>query len=183
MMKAAFYDPNPVVILEHKGLYWSKIEGTEGAMSPEPDEEYCIPIGKARTVIEAEQSSLEKGETCGVITYGMGVYWALKAAKEFIGRVEILDLRSLNPLDHDAMNALCQRHGKVLIVTEESIECNFALGLAGRLQRDNFNFLDAAIHIVGSIDTPAIPLNSGLEEVILPNASKVQTAIEKLLNN
>ena len=183
LMKAAFYDPNPVVILEHKGLYWSKIEGTEGAMSPEPDEEYCIPIGKARTVTEAEQSSLEKGETCGVIAYGMGVYWALKAAKEFIGRVEILDLRSLNPLDHDAMNALCQRHGKVLIVTEESIECNFALGLAGRLQRDNFNFLDAAIHIVGSIDTPAIPLNSGLEEVILPNASKVQAAIEKLLNN
>lgn len=183
LMKAAFYDPNPVVILEHKGLYWSKIEGTEGAMSPEPDEEYCIPIGKARTVTEAEQSSLEKGETCGVIAYGMGVYWALKAAKEFIGRVEILDLRSLNPLDHDAMNALCQRHGKVLIVTEESIECNFALGLAGRLQRDNFNFLDAAIHIIGSIDTPAIPLNSGLEEVILPNTSKVQAAIEKLLNN
>ena len=81
------------------------------------------------------------------------------------------------------MNALCQRHGKVLIVTEESIECNFALGLAGRLQRDNFNFLDAAIQIVGAIDTPAIPLNSGLEDVILPNASKVQTALEKLLNN
>jgi 2-oxoisovalerate dehydrogenase E1 component len=183
LIKAAFYDPNPVVILEHKGLYWSKIEGTEGAMSPEPDEEYCIPIGKARTVIEAESSSLEKGETCGVITYGMGVFWALKAAKEFNGRVEILDLRSLNPLDHEAMNALCQRHGKVLIVTEESIECNFALGLAGRLQRDNFNFLDAAIQIVGAIDTPAIPLNSGLEDVILPNASKVQTALEKLLNN
>ena len=81
------------------------------------------------------------------------------------------------------MNELCQKHGKILIVTEESIECNFALGLAGRLQRDNFNSLDAAIAIVGAVDTPAIPLNSGLEEAILPNAIKVQAALENLLNN
>jgi 2-oxoisovalerate dehydrogenase E1 component len=182
-MKAAFYDPNPVVILEHKGLYWSKIAGTEGAMSPEPDEEYCIPIGKARTVQLADDLAIQKGESCGVITYGRGVYWTLEAAKNFAGRVEILDLRSLNPLDHQAMNELCQNHGKILIVTEESIECNFALGLAGRLQRDNFNSLDAAIFIVGAVDTPAIPLNSVLEEAILPNAIKVQSALEKLLNN
>jgi 2-oxoisovalerate dehydrogenase E1 component len=183
LMKAAFYDPNPVVILEHKGLYWSKIAGTEGAMSPEPDEEYCIPIGKARTVQSADDSLIEKGESCGVITYGRGVYWTLEAANNFAGRVEVLDLRSLNPLDHQAMNELCHKHGKILIVTEESIECNFALGLAGRLQRDNFNSLDAAIAIVGAVDTPAIPLNSGLEEAILPNATKVQTALENLLNN
>jgi 2-oxoisovalerate dehydrogenase E1 component len=183
LMKAAFYDPNPVVILEHKGLYWSKIAGTEGAMSPEPDEEYCIPIGKARTVQLADDLAIQKGESCGVITYGRGVYWTLEAAKNFAGRVEILDLRSLNPLDHQAMNELCQNHGKILIVTEESIECNFALGLAGRLQRDNFNSLDAAIFIVGAVDTPAIPLNSVLEEAILPNAIKVQSALEKLLNN
>ena len=182
LMKAAFYDPNPVVILEHKGLYWSKIPGTEGAMSPEPDEEYCIPIGKARLVQEVDAEHASKGESCGVITYGRGVYWALEASKSFPNRVEILDLRSLNPLDHQAMNALCQKHGKILILTEESIECNFALGLAGRLQRDNFNSLDAPIQLLGSIDTPAIPLNCGLEEAILPNAGKVQSALEKLLN-
>ncbi|MEY4861667.1 MAG: hypothetical protein RL059_1371, partial [Bacteroidota bacterium] len=182
LMKAAFYDPNPVVILEHKGLYWSKIQGTEGAMSPEPDEEYCIPIGKARLVQEVVAEQANKGESCGVITYGRGVYWALEASKSFPNRVEILDLRSLNPLDHEAMNALCQKHGKILILTEESIECNFALGLAGRLQRDNFNALDAPIQVLGSIDTPAIPLNSGLEEALLPNAGKVQSALEKLLN-
>jgi 2-oxoisovalerate dehydrogenase E1 component len=182
LMKAAFYDPNPVVILEHKGLYWSKIPGTEGAMSPEPDEEYCIPIGKARLVQEVDADHASKGESCGVITYGRGVYWALEASKSFSNRVEILDLRSLNPLDHQAMNALCQKHGKILILTEESIECNFALGMAGRLQRDNFNALDAPIQLLGSIDTPAIPLNSGLEEALLPNAGKVQTALEKLLN-
>jgi 2-oxoisovalerate dehydrogenase E1 component len=182
LLKAAFYDPNPVVILEHKGLYWSKIPGTEGAMSIEPSEDYVIPIGKARTVLEANESEVEKGNSCGVITYGRGVYWTLEAAKTFEGQVEILDLRSLNPLDHDAMNTLCRKHNKVLFVTEESIECSFTLGLAGRLQRDNFKFLDAPISIVGSIDTPAIPLNSILEAELLPNAEKVKTSLLELLN-
>jgi 2-oxoisovalerate dehydrogenase E1 component len=117
-----------------------------------------------------------------VITYGRGVYWAVEASKEFPGQVEILDLRSINPLDHKAMNTLCQSHGKIMIVTEESIECSFALGLAGRLQRDNFNFLDAPIQIVGSVDTPAIPLNSSLEAELLPNSLKVKSVIELLLN-
>ncbi len=182
LIKAAFYDPNPVLILEHKGLYWSKISGTEGAMSIEPDEDYIIPIGKARTVLRAEESNIYKGESIGIITYGRGVYWSLEAATHFEGKVEILDLRSINPLDHEAMNELIQLHSKVLIVTEESIECSFSLGLAGRLQRDNFKDLDAPIKIVGSIDTPAIPLNSILESTLLPNADKVKSAIEELIS-
>jgi 2-oxoisovalerate dehydrogenase E1 component len=181
LMKAAFYDPNPVVILEHKGLYWSKIPGTEGAMSIEPSEDYVIPIGKARTVLEAETKNVEQGKSIGVVTYGRGVYWTLEAANSFPGQIEILDLRSLNPLDHEAMNRLCQKHGKVMFVTEESVECSFTLALAGRMQRDNFNYLDAPISIVGSIDTPAIPLNSTLEATLLPNAEKVKEAIELLL--
>src|SRR5687768_6130118 len=92
LLKAAYYDPNPVVILEHKGLYWSKIPGTEGAMSIEPDENYIIPIGKARIVQEAAGSAIENGESCVVITYGRGVYWTLEASKQFEGKVEILDL-------------------------------------------------------------------------------------------
>ncbi|MFA7273141.1 MAG: thiamine pyrophosphate-dependent enzyme [Crocinitomicaceae bacterium] len=181
LMKSAFYDPNPVVMLEHKGLYWSKIAGTEGAMSIEPDEEYVIPFGKARVVQEAEQSCIDKGSTCAIITYGMGVYWAIEAAKSFPCQVEIIDLRTLNPLDHEKMNEVAKRHGKILFVTEESTECNFTLGLVGRLQRDNFESLDAPISIVGSIDTPAIPLNSVLEATLLPNADKVKTAIGDLL--
>ena len=181
LLKAAFYDPNPVVILEHKGLYWSKIAGTEGAMSIEPSEDYIIPIGKARIVQEATKENISNGTSCGIITYGRGVYWAVEASLEFAGKVEILDLRSINPLDHEAMNTLCQSHGKIMIVTEESIECSFALGLAGRLQRDNFNFLDAPIQIVGSVDTPAIPLNSSLEAELLPNAEKVKKIIQQLL--
>ena len=106
LLKAAFYDPNPVVILEHKGLYWSKISGTEGAMSIEPSDDYVIPIGKARIVQEATKENISNGTSCGIITYGRGVYWAVEASLEFAGKVEILDLRSINPLDHEAMNSL-----------------------------------------------------------------------------
>lgn len=182
LMKAAFYDPNPVVMLEHKGLYWSKIPGTEGAMSIEPDEDYIIPFGKARVVQEANQKSITKGDSCVVITYGRGVYWALEATKEFEGRVEILDLRTLNPLDHEMINEVARKHGKVMLVTEESVEASFTLGLAGRIQRDNFKFLDAPVSIIGSIDTPAIPLNSILESELLTNATKVKKGLAELLS-
>ena len=181
LMKAAYYDPNPVVMLEHKGLYWSKIKGTEKAMSVEPSDDYVVPIGKARIVQESNPQFVESGESIGIISYGRGIYWSLEAMKAYDGQIELLDLRSLNPLDHEAMNELCQKHSHVIIVTEESVECSFALGLAGRLQRDNFKFLDAPIQIVGSVDTPAIPLNSELELALLPNANKIAEAIEKTL--
>ncbi len=182
LIKSAFYDPNPVVLLEHKGLYWSKIPGTEGAMSIEPDEDYIIPFGKARVVKEATIESQNNGESCVIITYGMGVYWSLEASKQFENKVEILDLRTLNPLDNKKINEVVKRHGKVMLVTEESVEASFTLGLAGRIQRDNFMFLDAPISIVGSIDTPAIPLNSGLERELLPNANKVVSALYDLFS-
>ena len=182
LMKAAFYDPNPVVMLEHKGLYWSKIPGTEGAMSIEPDEDYIIPFGKARVVQEANQSAIDKGDSAVIITYGRGVYWALEATKEFEGRVEIVDLRTLNPLDHEKINEASSKHGKVMLVTEESTEASFTLGLAGRIQRDNFKSLDAPVAIVGSVDTPAIPLNSTLEAALLTNSNKVKEALADLLN-
>ena len=179
LLKAAYYDPNPVVMLEHKGLYWSKIKGTEKAMSIEPSEDYMIPIGKARVVQESDAGFVESGESIGIISYGRGIYWSLEAMNDYKGQIELLDLRSLNPLDHDAMNTLCKKHSHIIIVTEESEECSFALGLAGRLQRDNFKFLDAPIEIVGSVDTPAIPLNSDLELALLPNADKIKKAIDK----
>lgn len=181
LIKAAFYDPNPVVMLEHKGLYWSKVLGTEGAMSVEPDEDYVIPIGKARVVQEASQENLSNGKSCCVITYGRGVYWTKTAAENFENQVEIIDLRTLNPLDMELINSTVQKHGKVLLVTEESVEATFTLGLAGRIQRDNFQSLDAPIMIVGSVDTPAIPLNSGLETELLTNATKVEAKLKELL--
>ena len=182
LLKAAYYDPNPVVILEHKGLYWSKIPGTEGAMSIEPSADYVVPIGKARIALEANAAQIENGESIGIITYGRGVYWSLEAASQFDGQVEILDLRSISPLDINAMEELCQRHGKILLVTEETTQNSFTLAIAGRLQNSCFAHLDAPIEIVASIDAPAIPLNSSLEAAMLPNAQKVATAISKLLN-
>lgn len=181
LIKAAYYDPNPVVLLEHKGLYWSKIPGTEGAMSIEPDEDYVVPIGKARMVHNIGQTDLEKGNTVGVVTYGRGVYWTIEAMKGMENQVEILDLRSLNPLDIDAVNDLAKKHGKVMLVTEESVEATFTLGLAGRIQRDNFESLDAPVKIVGSVDTPAIPLNSILEAELLTSGGKVKSALLELL--
>jgi 2-oxoisovalerate dehydrogenase E1 component len=92
LMKAAFYDPNPIVMLEHKGLYWSKIKGTEDAKTIEPDEDYVIPFGKARVVQDAHEEHILKGNTLTIITYGMGVYWAKTAAKKFENQIEIIDL-------------------------------------------------------------------------------------------
>jgi 2-oxoisovalerate dehydrogenase E1 component len=181
LMKSAFYDPNPVVIFEHKGLYWSKIPGTEGAITVEPDEDYVIPFGKARIVQEADASSIQAGKSCVIITYGMGVYWALKAAKSFPGQVEIVDLRTLNPIDTETMYAAVKKHGKCMLVTEESKEASFTLGLAGRIQENCFEALDAPIKIVGSVDTPAIPLNSILEAELLPNADKVEKVLGELM--
>lgn len=182
LMKSAYYDPNPVVIFEHKGLYWSKIKGTEEASTIEPSEDYILPFGKARIVLEADELKCNAGETAVIITYGMGVYWSKTAAKDFPGQIEIIDLRTLNPLDEEAMYQASKKHGKVMLVTEESIECSFTLGLAARIQKNCFEYLDAPIDIVGSIDTPAIPLNSILEETLLPNGQKVSERIKKLLN-
>ena len=181
-IKSAYYDPNPIVIFEHKGLYWSKIKGTEGAMTIEPSEDYVIPFGKARIVIEANQNNIDKGDSMAIITYGRGVYWALEAAKSFNEKISILDLRSLSPLDEEAIYEIAKKHGKVILVTEESIECSFTLGIAGRIQKNCFEFLDAPIQIVGSVDTPAIPLNSLLEQELLPNAIKIKEVIKNLMD-
>jgi 2-oxoisovalerate dehydrogenase E1 component len=182
LIKAAFYDPNPVVMLEHKGLYWSKVPGTEGAMSVEPDEDYVIPLGKGRVVQSASEENISQGRSCCIITYGRGVYWSISASEKYQNQVEIIDLRTLNPLDMELINSTVRKHNKVLLVTEESIEASFTLGLAGRIQRDNFQFLDAPILIVGSIDTPAIPLNSILETALLTNVNKVEEKLQELLD-
>lgn len=179
LLKAAYYDPNPVVMLEHKGLYWSKIKGTEEAKTIEPDEDYVIPFGKARMVQVAEAS--KDKTTLTVITYGMGVYWAKNAAKNFGGRIEIVDLRTLAPLDEETVFASVRKHSRCLVVTEEPLNNSFAQALAGRISRYCFESLDAPVDIIGAENMPAIPLNSVLEFTMLPNADKVGAAMEKLL--
>ncbi len=182
LLKAAYYDPNPCVLLEHKGLYWSKIKGTEGAKTVEPSEDYIVPFGKARVVQSADPEIEARGESCVVITYGRGVYWSEAAAKAFPGRVEILDLRSIQPVDAEAIFSATKRHGKVVVVTEEPHGSSFGQGIAGRVVDDCFEDLDAPVITVGAVDTPAIPLNETLEATYLPNEEKVREAIERVLS-
>ncbi len=179
LLKAAYYDPNPVVILEHKGLYWSKVPGTEAARCIMPDESYMVPIGKARWVLEAEEPKEESG--LAIITYGMGVHWALHAAQDFPGKVEILDLRSLVPLDTEAIYQSVRKMGRCLVLTEETLENSFAQTIAGRVAEFCFEYLDAPVCCMGARNLPAIPLNSTLEAEMLPNADKLRIKIREIL--
>ncbi len=181
LLKAAYYDPNPVVVFEHKGLYWSKVRGTENARTVEPAEDYILPFGLANSILTADAEWLAKGETLGVVTYGMGVHWALNAAAAYRGRVEVLDLRTLAPLDEASMFALAKRHGKILVVTEEPVNNTFAQSLAGRISEQCFEWLDAPVRTLGAANLPAVPLNSTLEAEMIPSIEKVADAIGKLL--
>ncbi|MFN8922824.1 MAG: thiamine pyrophosphate-dependent enzyme [Sphingobacteriia bacterium] len=181
LFKAAFYDPNPVVLLEHKGLYWSKVPGTKAAMTPEPDRDYVVPLGKGRVAQAADPQKLAEGDTCAVVTWGMGVHWALNASLQYPGQVEIVDLRSLEPLDWPLITEVVLRHGKVMVVTEEPAPNSFAEALTGRIATRFFTRLDAPVQLVGSENTPAIPLNSGLEAAYLPSAEKVAARLGELL--
>jgi 2-oxoisovalerate dehydrogenase E1 component len=176
LLKAAYADPNPVVVLEHKGLYWSKIKGTEGAKTVEPDADYVVPIGRGRIVRAVEP----EGEPSAlVVTYGRGVYWALEAAAGL--PVEVLDLRSLSPWDEELVLERSRAHGRILVLTEEPSVQPFARSIAARIQEECFTALDAPVRVLGAEDTPAIPLNKTLEATYLPNADKVRTALEALL--
>jgi 2-oxoisovalerate dehydrogenase E1 component len=182
LMKAAYYDPNPVVILEHKGLYWSKVPGTINATSVEPSEDYVLPFGKAWVLQEIwKQDDLE---TLTIVAYGMGVHWAYNASGELgmHDQIEIIDLRTLFPLDEDTIMASVKKTGKCLVVTEEPSNNSFARALSGKIQEECFKYLDAPVMTIGSENMPAIPLNSTLEQTMIPSMEKVKTKIEELLN-
>ena len=181
LMKAAFLDPNPVVILEHKGLYWSKVPGTDEAKTPEPSRDYILPLGKGRIALAVAEKVVAKGGTMCIITYGMGVYWATEAAKRFNGKVEIIDLRSLYPLDEVLVFETVKKHGKVLVLTEEQQDNSFAQALAGRISLHCFSYLDGPVEVLGALNLPAVPMNTILEKAMLPGAEKVVARIEKMM--
>jgi 2-oxoisovalerate dehydrogenase E1 component len=111
----------------------------------------------------------------------MGVYWSKNAAKDFPGRIEIIDLRTIVPLDEQAILASVKKHGRCLVVTEEPVNNSFAQSLSGFISNKLFEYLDAPVDVTGSENLPAIPLNSTLEERMIPNAHKVKIAIDRLL--
>ena len=179
LMKAAYYDPNPVVIFEHKGLYWSKIPGTAYAKTIAPAEDYILPFGKASVI---QEIAAREAETMTIITYGMGVHWSLNATKDLKHCVEIVDLRTLYPLDKATVFASVRKAKKCLVVTEESTGNSFSGSLCGLIQEHCFKSLDAPVMLIGAENMPAIPLNSTLEQTMIPSTEKVRKKIEELLN-
>lgn len=182
LIKAAYYDPNPVVIFEHKGLYWSKVPGTHGATSIEPAQDYILPFGKAWVLQEIWPQ--EEDETLSIITYGMGVHWAMNASEELDlqDKIEVIDLRTLYPLDEETIINSVKKTGKCLVLTEEPKNNSFAQALSGKIQEECFKYLDAPVMTLGSKNLPAIPLNSTLEYTMIPSANKVKDKIIELLN-
>ena len=182
LMKAAFLDPNPVIMLEHKGLYWSKVPGTDDARTIEPSKDYVLPLGKANVILQADMEKVRRGETVCIITYGMGVYWAKSAAERFPGQIEVLDLRTLFPIDEEMVLSSVKRHGKVLVLSEEQQNNSFAEALSLRISNDCYHFLDAKVEVMGAKNLPVVPIHLELESAMLPTANKVAERISKLLD-
>lgn len=181
LIKAAYYDNNPVVMLEHKGLYWSKVPGTLGAKTIEPAEDYILPFGIGNVVLAPSEEAVDNGESVCIITYGMGVYWAQAAAEQFPGQVEVIDIRTLFPLDEELIYETVKKHGKVIVLTEEQLNNSFAQALSGKIGQECFRYLDAPVQTIGALNLPCVPINLVLEEAMLPNPKKVAAKIAELL--
>jgi len=166
LMNAAIEDPNPVMIFEHKYLYRSLKEEI-------PNEYYTVEIGKARTVKE--------GADLTIITYGLGVHWAVEAIDAMPGvSAEILDLRTLLPLDNEAIYAAVRKTGKVIVLHEDCMTGGIGGELVALITENCFNNLDAPVKRVASIDTP-VPFTIPLENQFLPK-DRLKVALEELLN-
>ena len=111
----------------------------------------------------------------------MGVYWAKNGSKDLKDKVEIIDLRTIVPLDEEIIFESVKKTGRCLVLTEESISNSFAQALSGKIQKNCFQYLDAPVDYLGAEDVPAIPLNSVLESRMLPNAEKAKAKIMEIL--
>ena len=152
LLLTAFEDPNPVMFFEHKALYRSISEDVSV-------DYYTIPFGKANLV--------NVGEDISIITYGMGVHWALDFIKDHQEiSIDILDLRTLVPLDLDAIKKTVIKTGKVLILHEDVNIGGFGADISSLIAKDLFEHLDAPIYRVSSLDTP-VPFAPDLERSFL----------------
>ena len=165
LLIAAINDPNPVLFFEHKALYRS-------VTGHVPDEYYEIEIGKARHV--------QQGQDVSIITYGAGVHWAMDYAKNHPDvSLDILDLRSLLPLDYDAVKSAVARTGKVLLLHEDSLTGGIGGEIAAWIGEHCFDYLDAPVMRCASLDTP-IPFNIELEKNFMAY-SRLEEMIGKLI--
>jgi pyruvate/2-oxoglutarate/acetoin dehydrogenase E1 component len=165
LLASAIRDPNPVCFLEHKGLY-------RHVRDEVPDGEYTVPLGKARVARE--------GGELTVIAYGSAVPLALAAAEELGEDIEVLDLRSLCPLDTEAILASARKTGKVLIAHEATRACGVGAEVAALISAEAFEDLDAPIRRLTAADVP-IPFSPPLEGEALPQADDMKEACRELL--
>jgi 2-oxoisovalerate dehydrogenase E1 component len=159
LLLAAFEDPNPVLFFEHKGLYRSHTQEV-------PSGYFTDEIGKAKTV--------KNGSEACIISYGMGVHWAMETAERSDHDIEVLDLRSLSPLDYNSIDAVVKKCNRVLILHEDSLLGGVGGELSAYISEHLFEHLDAPIMRCASLDTP-IPFNKGLEEEYLAKGRLEET--------
>jgi 2-oxoisovalerate dehydrogenase E1 component len=165
LLATSIEDENPVLFFEHKALYRSVYQDV-------PTDYYTIPLGKA--------SLLHEGNDLSIITYGAGVHWAINEVKEHQISADIIDLRTLQPLDTETIYNSVKKTGKVLILHEDTLFGGIASDLSALITENCFNYLDAPVKRVGSLETP-IPFAKNLEDMFLPK-NRLHDEIIKLLN-
>jgi pyruvate/2-oxoglutarate/acetoin dehydrogenase E1 component len=165
LLVSAIRDPNPVCFMEHKGLY----RHVKGEV---PEGEHAVPLGQARVARE--------GEELTVIAYGSTVHLALQAADELDESVEVVDLRTLCPLDREAILASARKIGKVLVAHEATQSCGVGAEVAALVAAEAFEDLDAPVRRLTAPDVP-IPFSPPLERAVLPQLDDMKEAMDELL--
>jgi 2-oxoisovalerate dehydrogenase E1 component len=169
LLKTACRENDPVIFLEHKGMYRQGF-----AAAPEPGKDYLLPFGMAAVT--------QEGEDITVVTYGMMVHRTLSAAAKLDNvSVEVIDLRTLNPLDEEAIYTSIRKTGKVLIVHEDTLTGGFGGEIAARISNTCFQFLDGPVMRVGAKDSP-VPYSPPLEQDMLPSETDILNALRDLAN-
>ncbi|MEM7382673.1 MAG: alpha-ketoacid dehydrogenase subunit beta, partial [Bacteroidota bacterium] len=165
LLATSINDPNPVLFFEHKALYRSIYQEV-------PSDYYTLPLGKA--------ALLKEGSSISIVTYGAGVHWSLEVLKEDQGlEADLLDLRTLNPLDIEAVYKSVKKTGKLLLLQEDSLFGGIASDISSLVVENCFEFLDAPVKRVASLETP-IPFAKDLEESYLPKG-RLKEAIADLI--
>jgi 2-oxoisovalerate dehydrogenase E1 component len=168
LLCSAFEDPDPVIYFEHKNLYRS-------LTGPVPEGWYTVPIGEA--------ALLREGSDLTIITYGMGVHWALEVLNGMQGTAafaaDLIDLRTLLPWDKELVLESVRKTGKALVLHEDTLTCGIGGEIAATINEECFHYLDAPVMRVASLDTP-IPFDTGLEQQFLAKG-RLREALERLM--
>ena len=168
LLLAAIRDPDPVLFFEHKRLYRMFKEAV-------PKGEYLIPLQVARTVRE--------GTDISVFCYGLMVHYALEAAKELDAdgvNVEIVDLRTVYPLDKEAIIASARKTGKCLVLYEDNFSVSVGSEIAALIADEAWRWLDAPVKRLGGLDVPSMPYAPAMEDLFMPNPTKIAAALREL---